>query len=102
MANAVHGLRRRCLKLDQTIAALQVLRAATRDYAVAIHGAQNATADLDETLAGEMGENSDFMQEIIDQRERIAGERAHAKRQRLVSSTGTANREPSCTSSDAS
>ena len=46
----VHDLRLLCVKLDKTIATLQVLRAATRDYAVAIHGAQNATADLDETL----------------------------------------------------
>ena len=170
----VHDLRLRCVKLDKTIATLQVLRDATRDVLfdaevvrhAPIHGAQTATADSRDgsgssTEAGAdclpphpsllecldaMSVISDDEQQqqppaaaqiaeaVTEEREtsgdRICGSyfecphglncthvnceesgephgcrycnEATAKRQRLVSSTGTANREPSCTSSDAS
>ena len=76
MAN---GTRRRRFNLDKTIAALQVLRTTTSDYAVAIHSARNAIAVIDDALAVEKSEDANFIQEIFDHRERLADERATVK-----------------------
>ena len=76
---SINTLRQRCRTLDETIAALQSLRAATRDYAVTIHQAQSQTAELDGVLSTELQANAEFIQEVLEQREHLSAERAKSK-----------------------